>query len=98
VAGHRTDKTTITRLVRIDWDTVGRIISRVCADELDPERLENLYDIGIDEVSWKRQLNYLTLDADHVRGQIVWGTKGNDGSAANRFFRSIGKSRATRSS
>ncbi|MBV8943370.1 MAG: transposase [Solirubrobacterales bacterium] len=94
----RTDKTTITRLVRIDWDTVGRIISRVCADELDPERLENLYDIGIDEVSWKRQHNYLTLDADHVRGQIVWGTKGNDGSAANRFFRSIGKSRATRSS
>ena len=77
---------------------VGRIISRVCADELDPERLENLYDIGIDEVSWKRQHNYLTLDADHVRGQIVWGTKGNDGSAANRFFRSIGKSRATRSS
>jgi len=32
----RTDKSTICRLVRIDWDTVGRIIARVCADELDP--------------------------------------------------------------
>ena len=33
----RTDKTTITRMLRIDWGTVGRIIKRVCADELDPD-------------------------------------------------------------
>jgi len=46
----RTDKTTITRLVRIDWDTVGRIITRVCADELDPDRLENLFEIGVETV------------------------------------------------
>ena len=90
----RTDKTTITRLARIDWDTVGRIISRVCADELDPERLENLFEIGIDEVSWKRQHNYLTLVADHIRGQIVWGSEGNDSSTADRFFKQIGKSRS----
>jgi transposase len=88
------DKSAICRLVRIDWDTVGRIIARVCADELDPERLENLFEIGIDEVSWKRQHNYLTLVADHLRGQIVWGTEGNDSAAANRFFRQIGKSRS----
>jgi len=31
----RTDATTITRVLRIDWYTVGRIIERVC-DELDP--------------------------------------------------------------
>ena len=90
----RTDKTTITRLVRIDWDTVGRIIARVCADELDRDRLENLFEIGIDEVSWKRQHNYLTLVADHIRGQIVWGSEGNDSSTADRFFKQIGKSRS----
>ena len=90
----RTDTTTITRLVRIDWDTVGRIIARVCADELDGDRLENLFEIGIDEVSWKRQHNYLTLVADHIHGQIVWGTEGNDSAAASRFFHQIGKSRS----
>lgn len=90
----KTDKTTITRLVRVDWGTVGRIIARVCGDELDPERLENLFEIGIDEVSWKRQHNYLTLVADHIRGQIVWGAEGNDSVAANRFFRAIGKPRS----
>jgi transposase len=82
----RVDKSAICRLLRVDWDTVGRIIARVCADELDPARLENLFDIGIDEVSWKRQHNYLTLVADHRAGTIVWGTAGVGERAADRFF------------
>jgi hypothetical protein len=45
------DKSAITRLLRIDWDTVGRIIARVCAEDLDPDRLENLFEIGIETVS-----------------------------------------------
>ena len=67
-------------------DTVGRIIKRVCDNELDPDRLSNLYDIGIDEVSWKRQHNYLTLVADHERRQVVWGCEGNGQAAADQFF------------
>jgi len=46
----RTDKTTITRLVRIHWRTVGRIIERVCTEELDPDRLDGLFEIGIETV------------------------------------------------
>jgi transposase len=82
----RTDKGTVKRLVRIDWDTVGRIIARVCADELDPARLEDLYDIGIDEVSWRKQHRYLTLVVDHQRRWVVWGTEGASENAAGRFF------------
>jgi transposase len=85
----RADKSTVKRLLRIDWDTVGRIVKRVCDDELDPDRLENLYDIGVDEVSWKRQHNYLTLVADHRRGKIVWGTNGAGEKAADRFFEEL---------
>jgi transposase len=44
----RTDKSTICRLVRINWRTVGRIIERVSKDELDPDRLNELFDIGMD--------------------------------------------------
>jgi transposase len=90
----RTDKTTIKRMVRIDWDTVRRIITRVTADELDPDRLENLFEIGIDEVSWRKQHRYLTLVADHIRGQIVWGHEGRDAATADRFFNQIGRSRS----
>jgi transposase len=82
----RTDKSTVKRLLRIDWDTIGRIIKRVCDDELDPDRLNNLFDIGIDEVSWRKQHSYLTLIADHRRGKIVWGTDGAGEKAADEFF------------
>ncbi len=90
----RTDKTTVKRLVRIDWDTVGRIIARVCADELDADRLHNLFEIGIDELSWRKQHRYLTLVADHIRGQIVWGHEGHDAATADRFFAELGTPRA----
>jgi transposase len=82
----RSDKSTVKRLLRIDWDTVGRIIKRVCDDELDPDRLNDLFDVGVDEVSWKRQHNYLTLVADHQRRQVVWGCEGKGQAAADRFF------------
>jgi len=50
----KTDKTTTTRLSRVEWDTVGRICERVVADGLDPTRLDGLVNIGVDEVSWRR--------------------------------------------
>jgi transposase len=85
----RTDKSTIRRMVRIDWDTIGRIVARVCADELDPSRLDDLYEIGIDEVSWKRQHKYLTLVVDHQRRQVVWGCEGSGAAAADEFFEEL---------
>jgi len=85
----RTDKSAICRVLRIDWDTVGRIVARVCADELDPDRLSDLFDIGIDEVSWKRQHNYLTLVADHRAAKIVWGCEGAGERAADQFFEAL---------
>jgi transposase len=90
----RTDKTTIQRLVRIHWRTVGRIIERVCVDELDPDRLDDLFEIGIDEVSWRKGHRYLTLVCDHHRGQVVWGTDGNGAGAADEFFDELGADRS----
>jgi transposase len=83
----RTDKTAITRLVRIDWDTVGRIVERVSASELDPDRLDGLFELGIDEVSWRKQHRYLTLVTDHQRGCVVWGTDGNGQAGGCQVFR-----------
>jgi len=90
----RTDKTTITRLLRIHWRTVGRIIQRVCADELDDDRLDGLVEIGIDEVSWRKGHRYLTLVADHGRRQIVWGAEGASAKVADEFYAQLGPERA----
>lgn len=90
----KTDKSTITRFLRIDWDTVGRVIERVVATELDHERLESLVTIGVDEVSWKKHHHYLTLVSDHATGKIVWGKEGKDAATLDAFFDEIGEHNA----
>ncbi len=82
----KTDRTAVCRPVRIDWQTVARIIERVAGEKLDPGRLDGLYEIGIDEVSWRKQHRYLTLVVDHRRRCVVWGTDGAGAVAADRFF------------
>jgi hypothetical protein len=39
-------------LLRVGWRTVGEIITRVVADQLDECHLEGLVCIGVDEISW----------------------------------------------
>lgn len=90
----RMDKTAITTLVRINWRTVGRIIERVAADELDPGRLDGLYEIGVDEISWRKHHNYLTLVADHASGKVVWGAEGRDSGTLDGFFDELGEARS----
>ncbi len=89
------DKTALCRLLRIDWDSVGRIITRVSAEKLDPHRLDGLAAIGADEVSWKKRHNYLTLVSDHRRRRIVWGAPGRDAATLDRFFAELGTARAS---
>lgn len=89
------DKTALCTLVGIDWDTVGRICDRVVADELDPHRLDGLFNIGVDEISWKKHHNYLTLVADHDTGKIVWGAEGKDAKTLDKFFDELGEARSS---
>ncbi|KFA86707.1 hypothetical protein Q664_52650, partial [Archangium violaceum Cb vi76] len=49
----RLDKSSICRLLGINWRTVGTIIERVVEERLSPERLEGLQVIGMDELGWK---------------------------------------------
>ena len=82
----KTDQTAACRLVRIDWQTVGRIIERVGRELIDRDRLRDLFEISIDEVAWRKGHRYLTLVADHRRRCVVWGAEGKGQAAADRFF------------
>ena len=88
------DKTAIGRLLRVDWDSVGRIIERVMATELDPARLDKLYSIGVDEVSWRKGQSYITLVSNHQTGKFVWGAEGKDSATLDGFFSELGKERS----
>jgi len=91
----RMDKTAISRLCRVSWRTVGRACERVVASELDPGRLDGLFRIGVDEISWRKHHKYLTLVVDHDRGVVVWGHKGRDSATLDLFFDELGPQRSS---
>lgn len=88
-------KTAITRLMRIGWGTVGRIVEHVVADHLDETRLAGLVMIGVDEVSWRRRHRYLTCVADHIGGGVVWVAEGRSAATLGEFFAELGAEKAT---
>lgn len=92
----RMDKTSITRLLRISWEAVDRIVGSVVADHLDDDRLDRLYRIGVDEISYKRGHRYLTVVANHDTGRVVWVATGRTRQAFEAFFDALGPQRASR--
>ncbi len=86
--------TAIKNLLRIAWVTVGRIIARVVAERgagVDP--LEGLRRIGIDEISYLRGHNYLTVVVDHDSGRLVWLKAGRSKATVAAFFDALGDDR-----
>jgi len=86
-------KTPIARLVRIAWETVGRIVERVVSDQLDERRLEGLVAIGCDEISYRKGQRYLICVADHARGAIIWARPGRNAATLQAFFDELGERR-----
>ena len=84
-------KTPIAGLLRIGWDTVGKIVERVVADHLDAGRLTGLVAIGVDEISYRRGQRYLTTVVDHRKGPIVWCAPGRNAATLQAFFDLLGE-------
>ena len=85
-----TDATTVTKLLGIDWRTVGVIVRRIVDRKLDPGRLDGLRRIGVDEFSYRKRHRYLTIVVDHDRRRVVWAGEGKGAEALARFFAEIG--------
>ena len=90
------NKTAVTRLVHIAWPTVGNIIERVVARNLNKARLDELYSIGIDEVSYRKGHKYLTVVADHGSGDATWVAEGRSQKTLGAFFDELGPERVAR--
>lgn len=92
------DKTTVSTLMRIAWKTVGRIIERVVArlGYGRKERFDDLRRIGIDELSYRRHHEYITIVTDHDSGCVVWAAPGKDADTVRRFFAELGAERAAK--
>lgn len=92
-----TDKTTVTKIMRVAWVTVGKIIQRVVARQRgDVDRLDGLSIIGVDELSYRRHHEYVTVVVDHERGVVVWAATGKSAATLNQFFLALGAERCAK--
>jgi transposase len=88
------DRTTVSSTMRIAWKTVGQIIRRVVARLGPTDRLVGLRHIGIDELSYRRHHEYITIMVDHVARKAVWVSEGKNAATVARFFDALGTERA----
>lgn len=91
-----TDRTQVTSLMGIAWSTVGAIVQRVVERKLDPNLLEDLRCIGVDEFGYRKRHNYLTIVVDHDRRRVVWTAKGKDAATLQAFFDKLGPERCAK--
>ncbi|MBA2662077.1 MAG: ISL3 family transposase [Bradymonadaceae bacterium] len=91
----QSSKTAVATLQRTAWRTVGMIIRRVVARSLETggDRLDDLRFIGVDELSYRRHHEYVTVIVDHERSRIVWASKGKSAATLKRFFDDLGPER-----
>ena len=84
-------KSTVAEYMRIDWETVGRCVSRALND-IEPERsrrLNGLVYIGIDETSYKKGHKYITVIVNHETNEVVWVSVGHGRAVLEKFYQQL---------
>lgn len=92
----RCDQTTVSATMRIGWETVGAIVQRVVARRREDDLLDGLTTIGVDELSYRRHHQYVTVVVDHVTRRIVWAREGKDADTLKAFFAELGEARCAK--
>ena len=83
-------KKAVSEYVRINWNSVGPMISRVEKETRSGERrFDNLVKIGIDETSYKKGHKYITVVINHETNSVIWVTRGYGKEALESFFREL---------
>lgn len=85
--------TAVTELIGISWQTVSGIVERFVSRKLDQKRLDGLYRIGIDEVSYRKGHKYITTIANHDSRRVVAAQEGRSKKTVSKLFDSIGEER-----
>jgi transposase len=89
----KTDKTTVVNTMRVAWRTVGDIVARVVKRYRPGDQLNGLRHIGIDELSYRRHHEYVTVVIDHARECVVWAHPGKSAKTLDQFFKELGSER-----
>jgi transposase len=88
-------KTAAATLLRTTWRTLGTLIRRVVerSQAAGSDCLDGLRLIGVDELSYRRHHEYVTVVVDHESRRIVWAARGKSAETLRRFFEELGPER-----
>ena len=88
----------VAEYFRIKWHTVGSIARRVqeALEEKQPNRFDNLEEIGIDETSYKKGHKYMTVVINHKTGDLIWAKKGHGKEVLSAFFEELTEEQRTK--
>lgn len=89
----RMDKTTVCKMMRVAWETVGRVAARVVERMRVGDPLDGLRHIAIDELSYKRHHHYVTIVINEL-GNVLWAAPGRSADTLHQFFDELGQERA----
>lgn len=92
----KTDRTSVSTVMRTSWSTVGAIVQRVVARNLPADLLDGAIRIGIDELSVRRHHEYITVVTNHDTGKVIWAKPGRDAATVKSFFDELGKERTAK--
>jgi transposase len=86
-----TSKNVVSKLMRIEWRTVGNIAKRVYEDKKSkaPSMFDDLVNIGIDETSYKKGYKYMTVVVNHDTGKLIWAAPNHGKKVLDGFFGSL---------
>ena len=87
--GKYLSRSALSRYMRIDWETVGRCITRAHND-IEPDvhvRFDGPVNIGIDETSYQKGHKYITVVVNHDTNTVVWAGKDHGKSVLEKFLK-----------
>ena len=85
-----TDRTRVATEMRIAWPTVGNVVRRVMERIGPTDRLAGLKRIGVDELSYRKHHEYVTVVVDHDTQRVVWAAEGKSAATLGKFFEELG--------
>jgi transposase len=89
----RCDTTTVARLMRLSWRSVGKCVEREVRRQRPGDPLLGLKVIGVDELSYRKHHRYVTVVTDLVQRRFVWGKDGKSAESLAAFFEALGAER-----
>lgn len=77
------------KLLGLGWDSVHRIMERAVGRGLERRELDTLRYVGIDEKSFRRGHNYVSLMTDLIGARVLEVVEGRTEEAANGLFEGL---------